>query len=150
MRATVITDASFCQQQCVGGWAAWVAMDNGLKIKQAGPLTRQAPANSIQAELMAVINGIWLAHTNGATYILVQSDCEGALHVLNGRSRSEALNKIWQAAMDRYGFFQTLETRHVKGHTTNGDARSWVNRWCDMEARKYMKAARNVPRRRRA
>lgn len=32
--------------------------------------------------------------------------------------------------------------RHVKAHTSIKDSRTWVNNWCDKEAKKWMKVER--------
>lgn len=90
---------------------------------------------------MAAINGIWLAHTAGASRILLQTDCMAVIQTLSGSIYNERLRLIWEKARLRYQF-GGIETRHVKGHTQVADKRSWVNRWCDREAGKYMRAQR--------
>jgi hypothetical protein len=35
MKATVITDASFCSETRAAEWAAWITLDNGNRIKRA-------------------------------------------------------------------------------------------------------------------
>ena len=90
---------------------------------------------------MAAINGIWLAHNAGASNILLQTDCMAVIQTLSGTISNERLRRIWQEARQRYQF-GAIATRHVKGHTQVADKRSWVNRWCDREAGKHMRAQR--------
>jgi len=59
------------------------------------------------------------------TSVLAQSDCKGML----GR-------------IPKHLYGVRVTTRHVKGHTSNPDARSYVNRWCDREAKKHMREGR--------
>lgn len=143
MRATVICDASFCPNQRVGAWAAWISLDGGRRVREKGPLIKQAPLNSTEAELMAAMNGLWVARREGAQEALLQSDCQAILLVIDKRSRSERLNSLWQHALQEYGLRNlSIRTRHVKGHTTIADSRSFVNRWCHENARQIMEDLR--------
>jgi len=36
------------------------------------------------------------------------------------------------------------EFRHVKAHSGKNDARSFVNEWCDKEAKKWMRYSLNL------
>lgn len=138
MRATVITDASFCSQTHAAGWAAWIAADHHERIKRSG-VFQAKPQTSAMAELWAAYNGIAIAYQNGARRILIQSDCvivATALKKPNGKHGF---------AMFRENYLPDLvdiEYRHVKGHTNHAGSRFYVNRWCDLEARKHMKGQR--------
>lgn len=134
MKATVIADASFCPETKAAGWAVWIAADNG-KHKTSGRFKAQ-PISSGAAEVLAALNGIVLAYAMGARDILIQSDCiEVGSMVTKGK---------WDYAMIRSTRFPDAKVRyrHVKGHTKDEAARSWVNRWCDEEAKKHMKEQR--------
>lgn len=125
-RTTIITDASWCPDTLAGGWASWITINLGeevVRIKRSGRFKDLAKSAEV-AEIWALENGIYLAkdYCDNAN-LLAQSDCAGALRVLR----------------KKYG---RVKFRHVKGHTTKNDARSWVNRWCDKEARKHMLAQR--------
>lgn len=134
--ATVITDASFCPKTKCAGWAAWVAHDKG-RVKKYGAFKRQ-PKSSAQAELWAAINGITLATREGATDILLQTDCQSVVDLINGQAE-----KVYQALVLAK---QTARPRivavHVKGHTRNKESRFWCNRWCDTNAKAVMNAQR--------
>lgn len=137
MKATVITDASFCPDTKAAGWAVWIAYDGG-KIKKYGRFKRD-PAHSGQAELWALLNGIAIATRAGAKLILAQSDCQSALDLVK-----ENPDKVWQALglvglKDR----PKINTKHVEGHTKHAGARYWVNRWCDTGAGSIMREIRS-------
>lgn len=140
-KATVITDASYCQDSLAGGWAAWVKLDGGGSVKRGGILPQ--PASSTEAEVMAAANGCYLAAREGATHILLQSDCMAVIHLVHGQTRSESLLRIWRSFL-AYEAMQGVQitARHVKGHGRIHDARTWVNDWCDRHAYQYMDQAR--------
>jgi ribonuclease HI len=139
MKATVIADASFCSQSKSGGWACWIAYDGGVKGKHSG-LFRSNPADSSEAELNAVLNGLRLAYQNGARNILVQTDCLAIVHAVNGQNKFAA--KYREAKIAHFPL-ACIRAKHVKGHTRTEDARSWCNRWCDTEAKKHMRRQRD-------
>jgi len=136
MKATVITDASFCPDTASAGWAAWVAYDKG-KIKQYGAFKRK-PKDSAQAELWAAINGIAIASKAGAKKILLQTDCQQVVDLINREK-----DKVYQAlALAKITDKPTIDAIHVKGHTNKSGARFWVNRWCDEKAGIVMREQR--------
>lgn len=138
MRATVITDASFCHQTKSGGWAAWVAYDIGPKGQHSG-MFRSRPENSGIAELQAALNGIWLAYQNGARDILIQTDCMSIVHAVNGTG---AYAKLYRLAKTGHFPQAKVRAKHVQGHTQVADARSWCNRWVDARAKYWMRRQR--------
>jgi len=135
MRATLITDASFCPKTRAGGWAVWITFDGGVRCKKAGRFTDK-PQHSVMAECRAAMNGLAIAYARGARDILLQSDCMAVSTMLTqgkwGFKKAKTLH--FPNAVITY--------RHVKGHTKNGNARSYVNRWCDAEAGQHMRAMR--------
>ena len=141
LRATVITDASYCPLTGAGGWAGWIKIDNLATIKESGVLLQSA--NSTAAEVMAAANGVWCAARAGARQLLLQSDCMAVIHIVGGRSRAPHLIEIWQTlmAMPVMAGVQ-ITARHVKGHGVVKDARTWVNDWCDKTARVHMERKR--------
>lgn len=144
IRSTVITDASYCHKTKAGGWAAWINVnyENGehRRIQESG-IFRFRARSSEHAEQMACMNGIFLAYQAGARRILVQTDCLSLVQsegrgtgIKNPRDYTKAQSDHWPDAV--------LEWRHVKGHTAGEDRRSWVNNWCDREAKKHMRKQR--------
>lgn len=135
--ATVISDASFCHKTFAAGWAVWVRVDGvSDPITQSGTFHKR-PSTSTEAEMLAALNGIWLASRRGATKILVQSDAQAVVDIIN-RPRS---HYFWLGVQKAIGPNLILRAAHVKGHTLINDSRSFCNR-CDAEARKAMQLQR--------
>jgi ribonuclease HI len=146
MRATVITDASYCHQKKAGGWAAWVRIDGyPAPIKGYGSLNIEA-RNSTEAEVMGALNGLWLAATRGSTGVLVRCDCMTVQDLIQGKPmNAEYLFHRWRNALSApwASRLRHISSRHVKGHANpNRHAAGWVNNWADTHARKGMQAAR--------
>jgi len=141
--ATVITDASHCGETNAAGWAAYIRIDG-----QKAPVKMYAPfkkplTTSMEAELLAAINGMCLAKFHGAEQILLQTDCLAVVSLINGQTRKRRLRNKFFAACDLAKLDPTeVRARHVKGHTRVQDARSYVNRWCDKNARAAMRQYR--------
>lgn len=136
VRATVNTDASWCPNTKAGGWAVWIAIDGGQRIKKSGTFHRKAKT-STEAELWAMLNGAWIAAQHGARTLLMQGDCVAALTALE-QGVDDAV-RLLHASMPAP---VTLTTKHVKAHTHTNSARHWVNDWCDREAKKHMRKER--------
>lgn len=143
----MVTDASFYQDQrrVCGGWAAWVRIDDWpMPIKGFGSF-KKTPRNSSEAEVMAALNGLYIAANRGATHILIRSDCMAVEHLVNGRATKDYMVHRWRNALSApwaSGIVQ-LTSKHVKGH---GDrtrhAAAWTNDWCDQKAKQAMRRAR--------
>lgn len=147
MRATVISDASFCNQnkaRPLGGWAAWVRVDGwGCPIKGYGTIGDKRLKRSTDAEVMAALNGIWLARRYGGRDILLRSDCMAVIDLMYGRVRKQHLVDIWASALAREDMQGIrLRGQHVKGHGVIHSAATWVNDWCDRNAKNAMRMAR--------
>lgn len=143
--ATVISDASWCPETRAAGYACWVVC-NGDRVKDSGPIPF-APVSSNDAEIYALRRGVELARRQfKADALLLQSDCVGALHRfgLYGGQKKSRYTPISRTAMKEHFLGEEFKVmcKHVKGHTSNPDARSYVNRWCDKEAGRYMLAGR--------
>ena len=140
MFATVITDASFCHKTKAAGWAAWIVSDSG-RILKSGNFKRR-PETPFQAEYWASCNGIHLAALNGATSVLLQTDCKGVIDAISKNKGVIAKIRELHPSLQ-------IKTRHVKGHTsaknpkTKG-SRYHVNRWCDEMARTEMRKQRQI------
>jgi len=138
VRATVITDASFCNHTRAAGWAAWIAADHHERIQRSGVFQTSPPTSAV-AELWAAYNGIAIAYQNGARRILIQSDCvivATALRKPNGKHGFAKFRDEYLPGLEN------IEYRHVKGHTSLSGSRFYVNRWCDLNAKVHMKRQR--------
>lgn len=142
-KATVITDASWDSRTLAGGWAAWIRIDGADgPIKGSGPLL-QSPEQADTAEIMAAINGMFLARKHGAGPILLQTDCLLVVTMVNQTARIKQLRRWAEYARIAGLDLGSLTAKHVKGHTRVDDARSYVNRWCDEQAKQHMRAVRS-------
>lgn len=144
LRATVITDASHCPYTDAGGFGAWIRLDgHKAPLQYSGPLTGPI-GSSTYAEVRAALIGIWYAAKAGATHVLIQSDCMTIIHLNAGQCKNPDLVKIWLEAFARSDMRVMLTARHVKGHGKIKDARTYVNAWCDINAKLHMNAGRKA------
>lgn len=145
MNITINTDASFCPHTKVSSYAFYIVC-NKFKIKKAG-LLRGEVRNPVTAESMAIGNALaaLLKHKDlGQIYhIVINTDCT---HAINNIECSGGLYKQVRKLRDRVIKQHKpikLVFKHVKAHNGAPDARSWVNEWCDTEAKKVMRKQRN-------
>lgn len=144
---TINTDASFHTEKKVGGYAFYIICDL-FKIQKGGKF-KAVPKNSIDAEMMCMANAIYtlLAQKElpQTKLIVINSDCLTSFPKIKRKSDSDVGRKVAVLLRDlrkRMAHNESLpkfEFRHVKGHSSNQDARSFVNRWCDLEAKKWMR-----------
>ena len=142
---TINTDASFSPDYKVGGFAFYIVCDQ-FKITKSG-MFKINPKTSIEAEMMCMANAL---HTllmqkdlPQTKWIVLNSDCLSAFEKIKlkgknskGRLIAQILRKIrLKCGMPKFDF------RHVKAHNGTPDARSFVNDWCDKEAKKWMRIA---------
>lgn len=154
MLVTLFTDASWCPDHKVAGWAAWCKSDFGMR-RSAGILKGEIPSPTY-AELAALINGIWFVANHAhpvklppKTRVIAQTDCLAAIDALRGTSKSPQMFALAAKGIELIGRYKmVMDFRHVKAHTNNTDRttkegkRSLVNDWCDNAARIEMKFAR--------
>jgi len=131
VKAVVNSDASYCDCTCACGWAVWIVI--GQKTIRKSSMFKSPLNNPTSAEIKAILNGIYIAKTNGATCFEVFTDCEPAIKKITdepiytdiiGVSRSD------------------IKFSWVKAHTDAKDIASEANRWCDREAKVHMKNMR--------
>jgi ribonuclease HI len=148
VKITLIADASFCPNTGAGGYGWWAASERGKR--GGGGQMRDRVCNSSAAEMIAVVNGLYMAIqckiVQEGDHILLQTDCMSALDVFL-RKRSKKLNKSETAAFTKLYELKkqhrlTYSFRHVKGHSNVKEARYITNNLCDERARKGMRLAR--------
>lgn len=151
MLVTINTDASFHPSLKYGAYAFWAICDD-FKITKSGAF-RDECLNSHDAEAKCIINAlkiILLAH-KGITKIIVNTDSLNAIALLKddkahinrymGRSRTmwKHIRKAYHETMKHNKNKVEIEYRHVKAHSGIKDKRSYVNEWCDSEAKKQLR-----------
>ena len=143
---TVFADASFCHRSMAAGYAIW-ARDDDRKVARHAPIPVPMESSG-SAELFALSLGILEAidslHHEPGFIVVAQSDCEHAIRILTGETtgspEESGMRDSVRAALAANGL--NLRFKHVKGHTGDEDKRSYVNRWCDINARREMRKAR--------
>ena len=143
---TINTDAShYAAHGGVSSWACWIKSSHYL-IKDAGVFPEGVPNSSV-AELLAVEQALFLLDKlidsqeflqhqlkNGKILILFNTDSLFTVQALNGNIK----RKVYSEIIDRVNALAAryeINPRHVKGHTKGTEPRTWVNNWCDKQAR---------------
>lgn len=163
--ACLFVDASLCTRTKAAGWGAWFKRDGMDRGELSGGAFRGPMDGSNAAELAGIANAVyWAAHAallRQGDVLLIQCDNAHALAQIRracGAYDNPAkltvgiggpvVTRIEREALD---FLRAtiepneiqLGVRHVKGHTSNDDGRSWVNDTCDKIAKRHMREARN-------
>ena len=141
---TINTDASYHSGHKVGAYSFWIVSDFG-RVCYSGVL-KQA-SNPTSAECMCIINSLVALKKQkweGLAKIIINTDSLNATYIFK-REKSNIERYRLQYGDNLFHFFRKsiielppIEFRHVKAHTTNSDARSWVNNWCDEAAKKQL------------
>ena len=147
---TINTDASHDPVTKTAAWAPWIKSSHYL-IKQAG-LFDEPVINSSVAEAMAIEKALELldglmAHEEflrdhrdrGKIVLYINTDSMWTINALKGmvkRSKHVAVARRLRSLAESF----VIIPRHVKGHSAGEDSRSWVNNWCDKQARGLVRA----------
>ena len=143
---TINTDASYEYKSKAGGYAFYIVCDL-FRIKKWG-MFKNPPGSPEEAEIMCIGNALatLLAQKEfpECEVIIINSDCIWGMKKIVARSSelSIKVGKIYDQLCEKLksrGIF-----RHVKAHSGVQDARSHVNRWCDREAKIYMRQALKI------
>lgn len=131
---TIVTDASFCDKTKAAGWAVWIVCDEGRYKHFGGFKTKIDKPH--EAEIKAILNGLYFAKKQFVVsqYHIV-TDCQAAIDHLKNTLE-------WQAQVKNIIGNGIVTFSHVKAHTKKEDKRSYVNRWCDKQAKVYMQKQR--------
>lgn len=137
---TINTDASYSHQKGVGGYAFYIVCDL-FKIQKSGSF-KHNPKSALFAEMQCIANAL---HTLLAqqelpkfNLLVINCDCLPAFEHISFNSKFEVGKMIFM----QLKFLRCrYEFRHVKAHNGIPDSRSWVNDWCDKEAKKMMRKA---------
>lgn len=101
--------------------------------------------NPTIAELRCIFNALHYVRKNmpEVSEILVNTDCDSAIKILT----NEHLSKKAHIKSEQMYFKDFVQSnpglkvifKHVKGHSKNKDARSFVNQWADKAVRTELK-----------
>jgi ribonuclease HI len=150
MLVTINTDASFHPNLKYGAYAFW-AICNDWKITKSGVFKTKC-RNPDDAEARCIINAlkIVLLPHNKITKIIVNTDSLNAIalitndrvhikkYISHNQQMWNYIRTAFHETMRKNTNKATIEFRHVKAHSGVNDARSYVNEWCDAEAKRQM------------
>ena len=147
MLCTINTDASFHPKYKVGAFAFW-AVSNDFKIQKAGFL-RKFCKNPTDSEAKCIVNAfkVVLSGNINITKIIVNTDSLNSIAIFENNKKhikkynlvfGEKHRRILDEIKRKYRKHIEIEFRHVKAHSDVSDARSYVNEWCDKEAKFYL------------
>jgi ribonuclease HI len=144
MNITVNTDASFCPKTKASGYAFYIICDE-FKITKGGEFRKDAK-NPELAEVMCIGNALatLLAQktTTKVNYLIINTDCLNAINnIQRGKGIYKQVRTLKHKVYQKFNV-RRIEFRHVKAHNGSPDARSYVNEWCDQEAKKWMRKRR--------
>lgn len=139
------TDASFCHETKCGGYAFWIKTDH-VTFKKFSWF-KDNPSNPSDAEIKAIANGlhylIRLGNVPKVERIIINTDSITAIkHISTPIDSAPILINKYIAELKKLTGAASVEFRHVKAHTKTGDKRSWVNDWCDKNAKICMRKKR--------
>jgi ribonuclease HI len=149
MLVTINTDASFHLSLKYGAYAFW-AICNDWKITKSG-VFRKKCLTPDDAEAKCILNALHVvlkAH-KGISKIIINTDSLNAIayltndtaHVRRYKLSTSQRVRFSKMFIDLRRTYQKvpIEFRHVKAHTGINDRRSYVNEWCDLEAKRQLK-----------
>lgn len=148
MNVTINTDASFSKKHQRGSFAFWI-VSNNFKILKSGIIRKKCSRPEI-AEFRCIINALHVLFREDCSMvrlITINTDCLNVIHLVT--NNKEAIRKYrlasWgdmlvhrmDALIRQNGYSHIkIEMKHVVSHNGTPDARSYVNDWCDKEAKK--------------
>lgn len=140
---TLITDASWCPQTKIGGWAAWWKSGN-LAGQDEAPF-KTPMVSSTASEMAAAVKG--LSRVVGLyekPRIVLQMDNTQAIRWHMGRATAPDELREIQALFHRLRqeHDALITFRHIKAHSGTGTPRTWVHDLVDRRARQMMREAR--------
>jgi len=149
MIVTVNTDASYSHYHRKGSFAFWIVC-NDFRILKSGLLKNKVERSQL-AEFKCIINALYVLFNedcNKITRIIINTDCLDVIHIIENdlpkikKYKLEwgfPVRKIYNNLISTNNMSHIkIELRHVKSHTGIGDARSYVNEWCDTNAKKQL------------
>lgn len=140
---TVNTDASYSHKKNAAGYAFYIKCDL-FKIQKGG-MFKTMPDNPMDAEMKCIANAL---HTLSSQkelpkcrLIVINSDCLNCFGLIKKKSANSTGRKIYNILRElrKKTGMPKFDFRHVKAHSGVKDARSYVNEWCDKEAKKWMR-----------
>jgi len=139
---TIFTDASFKDGNVGGGY--WIVY--GDKQKLTGSINFKEVPRVTDAELFVSLHAIdvalnddrivkWMDTCDQIRVVLV-TDALSTKHIFEKvGGEYEKINNLKITKRGKNNKFVLFKVNHVKAHTNEKSSRSYVNRWCDDQAR---------------
>lgn len=145
MLVTINTDAGWCPIFKIGTWAFWIAHNNGRMIRSG--ILKERATDSTHSELLAILNALhqlYLSDVPALKKIIINCDNNGWLVYASKRPElQQHLDSIKDKLFQKYlPGKKWFEYRHVKGHSSKKDARSYVNKFLDKQCKELLIKAR--------
>ena len=139
---TLNSDASVDINNKIGAYALWIKTDS-ITLRVAGKF--KSPVNDPnKAEIMAVINGMHLILNKGlkVRVLVVNTDNLMCRDIINGKRKvvPKGFTHLFSEIKRVQSNFPKCYAKRIKGHTDINDARHFVNRWCDKQAKRARKS----------
>jgi ribonuclease HI len=150
MIVTINTDASYSHKHNKGSYAFWMVSNEG-KICKSG-LLKGDSLDPTHAEIKTISNALFHLSNytgwKGITKVIINTDSMNSIHLLTKNIKAikkyrihheKYKNEIWVFASLVNKLKYNIEIRHVRSHKGTDTARTWVNEWCDQEAKKHLR-----------
>lgn len=153
---TINTDASFSYNHNKASFAFWIVSDYG-KLCKYGVLKGHTKTPT-HGEFKCIVNALHCLFVYlkwPITKIIINTDSMNSIHLLKndkvalrkyhiGKNQFKDELCAWHSINGRYISKKIkIEFRHVKAHTDSTSARSWVNQWCDTNAKEVLRKELN-------
>ncbi len=159
MIVTINTDASYHPEHKVGAFAFWIICNQG-KMMQSGDLKLARHAQDAEIKAIAnALHALLVSKFTDVKFIIINTDCKFAIEAIRdkkkhriGKSQDACsqIDKIILKLRAKYDIGPRknrkkpfIDWRYVPAHTDGVDKRTWVNNWCDSEAKKALWALIN-------
>lgn len=148
---TIFTDASYHDGDKTAGGAFWAKGGSEGGIKRSGSFSIPDARCSVTAESLAALRGIGflledpqfhaLFERGRECRLILVTDCQTVKNLIDRQGGSimthpplaEAYNQVMNHKA-LWGYF--MKVNWVKAHNNDGTPRTWVNNWCDEQAKK--------------
>ncbi len=153
MIITINTDASFYHLNSgrtkFGGYAFWITCNEG-RFKKSGPIKN--PVSSLDCELKAIANSLVylekVAKNLGFASLVINTDCKPAMTHIERKNLSDpvvkSIHNTLRKILNTANYMKYVKFKHVKAHSGTKTARTYVNDWCDKEARREAKNSKSL------
>jgi ribonuclease HI len=137
---TINTDASYYQEHKVGGYAFYIVCDT-FRAKNSGEFKNSNIKSPQDAELMCIVNALSYLLTLKVPVVdvvVLNTDCRYGINEIKACKSELAVRiNLLMATLKQITTHKHFKYKHVKAHSGIQDARSWVNEWCDAEAKRH-------------